>query len=246
MVSVRWLILLLLTVAPLTTKAQTLPELTGRVVDQAGILSAETEHGLTERLLAHEKATSNQVVVVTLGSLQGYSIEQFGVALGRHWQIGQEGRDNGVVLLVAPNERKVRIEVGYGLEGILTDAVASSIIRNEILPRFRNRDMAGGIRAGADMILHAIDGTYQPLPEAQDAPSLERIGFGLFLSIVFLVFVIMSLRREAAAGWGKRRRSGWQYYDGYGGGSGGGGGFSGGGFSGGGGSFGGGGSSGSW
>ena len=102
------------------------PELTGRVVDNAGLLSPAVEQALTEQLAAHEQATTNQVVVVTLPNLQGYTIEEFGYQLGRYWGIGQKGKDNGVVFLVAKAERKVRLEVGYGLEGVLTDALSAN------------------------------------------------------------------------------------------------------------------------
>src|SRR4051812_39115728 len=102
--------------------AQTYPQLTGRVVDQAGVIPADEKAQLEQLLAAHEAKTSNQVVVATVASLEGQSIEDYGVGLGRAWGIGQKGKNNGVILLVAPNERKVRIEVGYGLEGELTDA----------------------------------------------------------------------------------------------------------------------------
>ncbi|MBK8162870.1 MAG: TPM domain-containing protein [Gammaproteobacteria bacterium] len=140
------------------------PALTGRVVDQAAILPAAARAGLEQLLAAHEQSTSNQVVVVTLESLQGHAIEDYGYQLGRYWGIGQEGRDNGVLLIIAPAERKVRIEVGYGLEGTLTDALASNIIQRVVLPRFRQGDMAAGTVEGARAILQVIEGTYQPLP----------------------------------------------------------------------------------
>lgn len=138
------------------------PGLTGRVVDQANILPAAVRAELEQLLAAHEAATSNQVVVVTVESLQGHAIEDYGYQLGRYWGIGQEGRDNGVLLIVAPAERKVRIEVGYGLEGTLTDALANHIIRTVILPKFRAGDMAAGTMEGTRAILQVIEGTYQP------------------------------------------------------------------------------------
>ncbi|MEA2971003.1 MAG: uncharacterized protein QOE78_4264, partial [Alphaproteobacteria bacterium] len=133
-VAVTTLLALLLLVPAL---ALDFPVLTGRVVDDAGILDAGTRAALTQKLDEFEAKTSDQLVVVTLKSLQGTSVEDFGVQLGRHWQIGQKGKNNGVLLIVAPNERKVRIEVGYGLEGALTDAVSRLIIENAITPRFR-------------------------------------------------------------------------------------------------------------
>jgi uncharacterized protein len=134
------------------------PALSGRVVDDAGILDEETRAALTQKLAAFEARTTDQLVVVTLKSLQGTSIEDFGVELGRHWQIGQRDKNNGVLLLVAPNERRVRIEVGYGLEGALTDAVSRLIIENGITPRFRAGDFAGGITRGVDDIISVLSG----------------------------------------------------------------------------------------
>ena len=136
----RWL-------APARRRAD-FPELTGRVVDDADLLSYPEEVAITADLKALEDKSSDQVVVVTLPSLQGYTIEDFGYQLGRHWGIGTEKLDNGVLLIVAPNERKVRIEVGRGLEALLTDALSKIIIENAILPRFREGDFAGGIKDG--------------------------------------------------------------------------------------------------
>ena len=134
------------------------PALSGRVVDDAGILDEETRAALTQKLAEFEAKTTDQFVVVTLKSLQGTSIEDFGVELGRHWQIGQRDKNNGVLLIVAPNERRVRIEVGYGLEGALTDAVSRLIIENGITPRFRAGDFAGGITRGVDDIISVLSG----------------------------------------------------------------------------------------
>lgn len=163
------------------------PTLSGRVVDQAGILSAETESQLTEKLLQHENSTSNQVVVVTLTSLQGNEIADYGYQLGREWGIGQQGRDNGVLLIVAPSERKVRIEVGYGLEGTLTDALAKNIIETVITPRFKQGDMEAGIREGTLAILAAIEGTYTPQERsgADIGEAFNFFGAAVILSMIF-------------------------------------------------------------
>jgi uncharacterized protein len=134
------------------------PTLTGRVVDEANILDATARTELTDKLAALEAKTTDQLVVVTLKSLQGTSIEDFGVQLGRRWQIGQKDKNNGVLLLVVPSERQVRIEVGYGLEGALTDAVSRLIIENAILPRFRAGDFPGGINRGVDDIISVLTG----------------------------------------------------------------------------------------
>src|SRR3546814_11267487 len=133
----------------------------------------------SDLLASHEQATSNQLVVVTLPSLQGTAIDDFGYQLGRHWGIGQQGRDNGALLIVAPSERAVRIEVGYGLEGDLPDATAHAIIANEILPAFRQGDYPGGIAAGVDAIILAIAGAYQPLARRARGGGGPQQGFSL-------------------------------------------------------------------
>ena len=218
------------------------PKLTGRVVDEAGLLSPSTARALDERLAAHERATSNQVVVVTLRSLQGRSIEEVGYQLGRHWGIGQEGQDNGALLIVAPNERQVRIEVGYGLEGTLTDAICSNVIHAVILPAFRSGDVEGGIVAGAEAVIEALGGQYrmrEGRPRREHGSAPFNVGM-----LIFLVFVALTFGRSMGGGRRLRGRRGGVFIGpGFGGG---GGGFGGGGFGGGGGGFGGGGASGGW
>ena len=247
-------VLVFLLWASCAVAALNLPPLTGRVVDQTGTLSPTQRAALEERLAAHEQATSNQVVVATVPSLQSVDVEQFANSLFRAWRLGQAGRDNGVLLLVAPNEREVRIEVGYGLEGTLTDAIGSDIVRNRILPRFRAGDLPGGITAGVEAILAAIDGTYEPMPRKPiDAPATDW----LVLPIALFLFFLFLRSRMGFRGPRARRRwgygSGWGYGPGWGygagrwgGGTWGGGSSSGVGFSGGGGSSGGGGASGRW
>jgi uncharacterized protein len=134
------------------------PTLTGRVVDDANILDPATRTALTDKLAALEAKSTDQLVVVTLKSLQGTSIEDLGYQLGRRWQIGQKDKNNGALLIVAPNDKQVRIEVGYGLEGTLTDAVSRLIIENGILPRFRANDIPGGITRGVDDIISVLTG----------------------------------------------------------------------------------------
>lgn len=225
-----------------------LPALTGRVVDEAEILPADIEAALDRQLAAEEERTTNQVVVATVPSLQGIDIETFAVELYRAWQIGQADSDNGALLLVAPEERKVRIEVGYGLEGTLTDAVSDSIIRHEILPSFRDGDLSGGVEAGAAAIISALGGEYvvpaTPTGRTEGggdlASSAMTIGVWGFMIILFIASRLFRRRRRFYG------RS-WGIGAGVAGASGGfSGGFSGGGFSGGGGSSGGGGASGGW
>src|SRR5688572_8667744 len=129
------------------------PPLTGRVVDNANLLTPEQEQAIDSQLAALESQSQRQLVVVTLPDLQGYEISDYGYQLGRAWGLGDKERNDGALLIVAPNQRKVRIEVGYGLEGILTDALSSLIIQNDILPRFREGDYAGGIAAGVQRLI---------------------------------------------------------------------------------------------
>jgi len=240
----------------------TFPELTGRVVDEAGILDANARERLEKLSADLEAKSTDQLVIVTLKSLQGTSIEDYGYQLGRKWQIGQKDKNNGVLLIVAPNERKVRIEVGYGLEGTLTDALSSFIVQQAILPRFRNGDFAGGVTRGAEDIVNVLTGDAEEYKEraraANAAPGLSAaemmiIAFWVIIAIMVIMNVVTDMRRNAGAvpRGRARRTSDWTNYNPIiiGGGSSSGsdwGGGGGGGFSGGGGSFGGGGSSGSW
>lgn len=248
--------LILLIGAAAAIAAPKFPPLTGRVVDQAGILSATTEAQLTAQLAQLEQQTGRQMVVATISDLGGYPIEDYGYQLGRAWGIGQKGEDNGVVFIVAPNERQVRFEVGYGLEPVFTDTLAFLILQERVLPRFKAGEMEEGVVAGAQAAIAQLS-----LPEgeararvaaaAQAGPAeTDDGGVPVFLFILFIFFVLSML------GGGRRRRRGlWWLWPiifsggGRGGGwSSGGGGWSsgGGGFSGGGGSFGGGGASGRW
>jgi uncharacterized protein len=191
--------LLLLGIAAPALAAPPVPPLTGRVVDLAHVLDQRTVDGLTKQLADHEALTTNQIVVVTLPGLQDYPIEQWGAALLNGWGIGQRDKDNGVVLVVAPNDRRLRIEVGYGLQGKLTDKRAAAIIENEIIPRFKGGDLKGGITAGVDAILATIAGTYQsPLVEADGPMGSTRESFERYLPMVgfpllFAFIVVMRL-----------------------------------------------------
>jgi uncharacterized protein len=139
------------------------------VVDEASLLPAPDKAGLTAALAALEAKTGAQLVIVTLRSLQDVAIEDFGYQLGRRWGIGQKDKDTGVLLIVAPNQRVVRVEVGYGLEGTLTDAMTRVIIETAILPRFKAGDYAGGVKAGAAQIITALGGDARPLRAVEPA-----------------------------------------------------------------------------
>jgi uncharacterized protein len=230
-----------------------------RVNDYAGALTAAEREALERKLAGRERASTNQVVVAIFPSLEGEDLEDFSVRLAQAWRVGQKGLDNGVVLLVFMQERRLRLEVGYGLEPVLTDAIASSILRDVVRPRFREGRILDGLSAGLDAVDRAIAGTYaQPAPAAPAGarPSLLQLALGLFVVAVLLSILLPALltsatsRRMTRGGW-TGGRSGWGGPVVHGGGWPGGGwsrggGGSGGGFSGGGGSFGGGGASGSW
>ncbi|MBI3675064.1 MAG: TPM domain-containing protein [Proteobacteria bacterium] len=224
----------------------TFPALTGRVVDEAGILSSDTKQQLDGMLAEHEKQTTNQVVVVTLKSLQGNTIEDYGYRLGRAWGIGQKGKNNGALVIVAPNEHAVRIEVGYGLEGELTDAQSRLIIENVILPQFKKGDYDKGVLDGTTILLKVLGGDASALPQESEQPQDDGRpgGFGIIIAmiVIWLLFGRFFWPLLFFGGMMGRGRYGGGFY----GGGGFGGGFGGGGFSGGGGSFGGGGASGHW
>jgi len=245
------LTLTLLLLLPATLWAQSapdFPELTGRVVDRAEMLSPQAETRLTRMLQAHEQATTEQVVVVTLPDLQGYPIEDFGYQLGRHWGIGQEGEDNGALLIVAKEERRIRIEVGYGLEGRLTDAQSAVIINNVITPAFRQNDFQTGIVNGTAAMIQVLGGKPMAVPQrqqgqaGQEKPNAGMVAL-LFMIMMATIFVIGS--RGGRGGRGGAALLGAALLGGLMGGRGGGG-MGGGGFGGGGGGFGGGGASGGW
>jgi uncharacterized protein len=242
-------LMLWLWVFALTAQAElNFPQLTGRVVDNAQMIEPAVREQLTQQLQAHEKTTGEQLVVVTLADLQGTDIADFGYQLGRYWGIGQKDKNNGALLIVARDERKLRIEVGYGLEDRLTDAQSSVIINQVITPAFKAGNFSKGISDGVAAMLVVLGGN--PLDEPStvyDSGDNQESDFvsrhpGLFVFLVMLfiltIFICQMLGILPSGGGGGRGSSG--------GGFGGGGFGGGGGFSGGGGSFGGGGSSGGW
>jgi uncharacterized protein len=238
------LLLVLMAAAPAFASGPSFPRLTGRVVDDARILSPSTRDQLTGMLARHEKATGEQMVVVTLPSLQGYSIEDFGYQLGRSWGIGQKDKNTGALLIVAPKEHKVRIEVGYGMEGRLTDAASRVIIERDIVPQFKRGNFDGGVLAGTTTIIKVIGGDAASAAESSGpTPNVENSPWVFLLPLAFFL-IVLALRNRMGPGSNVIRRIGRSGYGGFPGGFGGG--SSGGGFSGGGGSFGGGGASGSW
>ena len=242
------MVLVIAVVAPLAitafAAAPKFPALTGRVVDDARILSQDSRARLSQILEAFERDTKRQVVVATVADLQGYPIEDYGYQLGRVWAIGEAGKNTGAILLVAPKDRQVRIEVGYGLEGELTDAVSRRIIEQDILPQFRAGNFEAGVIGGTLGMLRAL-GWQGAGPAPQRAAPSQQSAIGFFLPfIMFLLFMFLTHRTGGNRGpWGGGiyRGGGPFGSGGFGGRDSGGGGFGGGG-----GSFGGGGASGRW
>jgi uncharacterized protein len=253
-------VLLCLVATGLRAQTADAPRLTDYVTDRAGVLSPDERAQLDAELRAHEDSTSNQIVVLTVPTTGDVPIEEYANAVYEQNAIGTKANDNGVLLLVAVGDRDLRIEVGYGLEGAVTDAIARLIIENAITPAFRTGDYYGGITAGTRDIMKAAAGEYRAEPRAsEEVPGGINLG-----TIIFFVFVLIIIGRMFRGGGGRRggggglggmlpwiimsRGMGGGYGGGYGGGFGGGGfgGGGGGGFSGGGGSSGGGGASGSW
>lgn len=219
--SILRVLLALLLLLPLQAQAQSqpnFPKLTGRVVDDAHLLSPEQVAQLTQLSADVEKASSRQLVVATIPDLQGYDIADYGYQLGRAWKIGQKEANNGILLIVAPKERKVRIEVGYGLEPIMTDGLSSTIINDTILPKFRQGDMAGGIVAGAQAIgeqmklpLEAAEQRAQQQQTQKTTQTRHRstgVPIGLIFWGIVLAFILIPMfagrRRGRRGPWGAR------------------------------------------
>jgi uncharacterized protein len=246
--------LLGLSPAQAQTADRSIPVLQQYITDLSGSLSNGEVQRLESKLERFERETSNQIVVLIVPSLEGESLEEFTLQVAEKNKVGKKGRDNGALFLVAKNDRQIRIEVGYGLEGVLTDATGDQIIRRVVAPRFRDGDFSGGIDAGVDSIMAATKGEFAGEPEGRR--SRRGVPSILFPVLLFLFFGIFSRlfrsgRRHYMGPRGYYSSGGPWWFGGMGGGGlggggFGGGGFSGGGFSGGGGSFGGGGASGSW
>lgn len=250
-VAILSLIAILVFGPPVAVAVPAFPLLTGRVVDDAHVLSDRAKATLNTKLEALEAKTSRQLVIVTIPSLQGYEIEDYGYQLGRNWGIGEKGRNTGVLMIVAPKERRVRIEVGYGLEGQLTDALSTIILQTKVLPRFRTGDLEGGVVAGADALIDQLslpDDQARARLVASTQPESNQNGSAANVILVLLgLWVLFGLFGTLTGGPGHRMDF-WMLpllllMSGAGHGRGGRGG---GGFRSGGGSFGGGGASGSW
>ena len=237
----RLLLLGLLLLLPLSAGALEVPPLSGHVNDRAGLLRSDTVLKLEQFLSEFERSDSTQLVVLTIPSLEGEVLEQYALKVAESWGIGQKGKDNGALLLIARDDRKIRIEVGYGLEGRLTDLLSGRIIDNEISPHFKAGNFNDGVVAGVVAMTEAVRGEYQGTGRTVSKKK-QRSPWGTLLLLLFLGPGLMMLNRGSRSGGSHHRRGGFYAGGPFGGGFGGGGG----GFGGGGGGFGGGGSSGGW
>ena len=246
------LFLLLITPLSLTiVNAQDLPDPPEQwVADYAGLLSEREENRLNSMLHVYEDTTSNQLIVATFQNAQGYAVEDFTIRLAEKWLVGQKSRDNGIILAIFIDERKIRVEVGYGLEDVVPDAVAIQIAQNVISPFFKEGKYQQGVFEGVNALMQAAAGKYEGMVKKRSGKETKvRLPY-VFIIFIF-IFILSLFRRRRFSSVSSRgyRNSGPFWWGGFGGGRGGGfggGSFGGGGFSGGGGSFGGGGATGSW
>jgi len=194
-----------------------IPYLSGRVVDQAGVLSTQARERLAAMLQSHERTTGNQIVVLTVATLDGESVEDFAVRVFEDWKLGSREKDNGVLILLVPQDRRVRIEVGYGLEGTLTDAAASRIIRDLMTPRFREGNYDVGIEAGVTAAIQILEGRRSAgadadwlaskgeasgfLFRAPEMSLVERILISAFVFGIIGLFTFIGLVTPGAMGW---------------------------------------------
>lgn len=208
-IRIVFLLLSVLLTAVAVLPAAEVPYLSGRVNDYAQILSPETFSALTERLKAHEERTGDQIVALTIPTIDGESIEDFATRVFDDWKLGQKEKDNGILILVVPNDRKMRIEVGYGLEGTLTDGTAGQIIRTIMTPKFRAGDYNGGIMDGSLAVIKVLESGTLPEPVAAgssgsgdsnifefngpDLPILPRILIGVFIFSIIGLFTFMGI-----------------------------------------------------
>lgn len=185
--------LLLAATAVLAQPLQPVPPLSGHVVDQAGLLDAPRRQALEERLRAFEQRKGSQVAVLTVSTTRPEAIEQFAIRVAEQWKLGRKQLDDGAILVIAKDERALRIEVGYGLEGVLNDAVSKRIIDDLIVPRFKSGDFDGGISAGIDAMLRVIDG--EPLPAPTPASVATDAAYGLVPLVFFAALLVGGVMR---------------------------------------------------
>jgi uncharacterized protein len=185
------LIITLLVMTAASSYALDVPQLRAHINDYAGILSRETIQKLEKQLIDFEKSDSTQIVVLTIPSLEGEVLEEFSIKVAEAWKIGYKGKDNGAILIIAKNDRKLRIEVGRGLEGKLTDLMSGRIIRYDITPRFKAGDFDGGVDAGVGAIMAVVKGEYTASPS--DTREGKGSGSLAFTLLIFLFFITLTL-----------------------------------------------------
>ena len=214
--ALRFAVLAVVFTVAMFAAAADVPFLSGRITDNAEILSQTMRRSLTDLLKAHEDSTGNQIAVLTVSTLGGESIEEYATAVFDAWKLGQKGKDNGVLIIVAPSERRMRIEVGYGLEAKLTDLLAGRIIRNIVAPRFKAGDYDGGVKEGVKAVITALEGGEVPEAGAEtgpvtqtssglnidepDLPLTQRILFGAFIFGIIGLFTVIGVLKPGV-GW---------------------------------------------
>ena len=201
-------VLLLLLVLTPAMSLMPVPRLQGRVTDEAGILSKATREHISGLLKSHEDRTTNQVAVLTVTTLEGESIEEFATRVFDKWRLGQKKKDNGVLVIIAARDRRMRIEVGYGLEETLTDVKAGRIIDTVMAPRFKANDFDGGVTAGVLAVIALLEDSGAALPEdtgssgkGSDLPIIQRILFGCFIFGIIGLFTIIGVATPQGVGW---------------------------------------------
>jgi uncharacterized protein len=195
-------VVLLLSCFHLTFAQKPVPELwSQRVHDEAKVLSASVVDQLELQLKQYEDSTSNQIAILIISSLDGDVLEDYSLRVAEKWQLGSKKNDNGVLLLIVVNDHKMRIEVGQGLEGVLTDAHSNRIIRNEMAPNFRRGDYDSGVKGAVNSMIKAIGGEYSAEDPVEENTLLGRVIFGLFASLILGVFTYITITAEGCAGW---------------------------------------------
>lgn len=195
-------LLCLLFSTPITFAQKAVPELwSQRVHDDAKVLSAAVVDQLELQLKEYEDSTSNQIAILIISSLEGDVLEDYSMRVAEKWQLGSKKNDNGVLLLIAIDDHKMRIEVGQGLEGVLTDAHSNRIIRNEMAPNFRRGDYDAGVKAAINSMIQAIGGEYSAEDPVEENSLAGRLIFGLFSSLILGVFTYITITAEGCAGW---------------------------------------------
>jgi uncharacterized protein len=185
----KWLLVLFLALFPFTVSALPVPPLVAHTNDYAGILSAPTKQELERELTQFEKTDSTQIVVLTIRSLEGENLEEYSIKVAEAWKVGRKGVDNGAILLIARDERKIRIEVGRGLEGKLTDLVSGQIIRNRIAPKFKAGDFDAGVKDGVHAIMEVVRGEFKGAEQTLRHP--KKSATPIFTLLIFLFVALV-------------------------------------------------------